>query len=76
MFETRVRFSYRKCEFQEREFGSDFWFTSCERVAETCKMKRTKNPLSYGYDKMVHAPRNELEMDYVYIPLIPNQKQE
>ena len=60
----------------KREFGSDFWFTSCERVAETCKMKRTKNPLSHRYDKMVHAPRNELEMDYVYKPLIPNQKQE
>ena len=25
-----------------KEFSSGFQFTSCERVAETCKMKRTK----------------------------------
>ena len=27
---------------KDKEFGSGFQFTSCERVAEMCKIKRTK----------------------------------
>ena len=31
----------------ERFFGKALQFTFCERVAETCKMKQTKTPLSW-----------------------------
>ncbi len=39
--ETRVRFK-RLIQRKVKEKGSGFQFTSCERVAETYKMKRTK----------------------------------
>jgi len=44
MFETRVRFSYwiNNMKTMRRFFGKGLQFTSCERVAETYKMERTK----------------------------------
>ena len=48
MYETRVRFSYwiNNMKTMRRFFGKGLQFTSCERVAETYKMERTKNLLS------------------------------
>ena len=65
----------RKTEYWESMVP---WISDSHLVNEWQKRTRwhrTKILLSTdGYDKMVHAPRIELEMDYVYTPLIREPK--
>ena len=59
--ETRVRFK-RLIQRKVKEKGSGFQFTSCERVAETYKMKRTKlNVNGRVWNCGAMLPRKELE---------------